>query len=59
MKTCCICDAHWKDRQGENKSKESDHTLIYGCRKCQKGSWERNNNRGDFQFGEILKNGKL
>lgn len=52
MKTCCICGAHWKDSQKESKIVESRHTLIYGCRKCQKGSWEKNNNRGDFQYGE-------
>ena len=57
MKTCCICGTGYKDRQKESRPKESDHILIYGCRKCQKGSWEKNNNRGDFQFGEIEKKG--
>ena len=58
MKTCCCCGAEWKDFQGETKPKESNHTLVYGCRKCQKGYWERNNNKGDFQFGEIVREKK-
>ena len=58
MKTCCICGAKWKDSQKECKPKEKNHTLIYGCRKCQKGHWEKNNNRGDFQYGEMPKKEK-
>ena len=58
MKTCCICGANWKAKQNEKKPRECDHSLIYGCRKCQKGSWEKNNTRGDFQFGELFKEKK-
>lgn len=55
MKTCGICGTIWKDSQRENKFKESNHVLIYGCRKCQRGHWEKNNNRGDFNYGEFEK----
>ena len=58
MKTCCICGTHWKDAQRENKLSERNRTLIYGCRKCQKGYWEKNNKRGDFGYGEFEKKKK-
>ena len=58
MKTCCICETHWKDTQKEKRPKESNHILIYGCRKCQKGFWEKNNNKGYFQYGEWIKEKK-
>ena len=57
MKTCCICGSQWKDRKNENKPRECDHTLIYGCVKCNKGFSEKNRNRGDFQYGECTKKG--
>lgn len=53
MKTCTICKTHWKDSKREKKNVEKNHTLIYGCRRCQKGHWEKNNNHGDFDFGEL------
>jgi len=55
MKTCCICGAHWKDKQEETKPKECYHILIYGCRRCRKCSWDKNNNLDYFQFGEWFK----
>jgi len=59
MIQCCCCGTCWKSRQKEKTPRSADDRLVYGCRKCQKGHWEKNNNRGDFQFGEWTKDGKL
>jgi hypothetical protein len=52
MKTCCICGTHWKESQRENKNLSSKESLIYGCRKCQKGWGMRDNRQSYYQYGE-------
>ena len=58
MIQCCICGAKWKSRQTETKPRASDDRIVYGCRKCHKGFWEKNCKRGDFDYGEWTKEKK-
>ena len=35
MRTCCVCATGYA-------TKKKEDILIYGCRKCHKGWWEKN-----------------
>lgn len=56
MRTCCICNGHWKEHENEKDFK--NHSLIYGCRRCHKGYWESNNKKGYFDNFEFIKEKK-